>query len=204
MEELKHLETNLTHQNCSREEIQSRLDSGTACYHSVKNLLSSSWLSKELKFKIYRTIILLVVLYGFETWSLALREERRLMVFENRMLRGIFWPKGNELTGEWRKLHNEELNDLYCSPSIFRMIKSRRMRCAGHVAHTGERRGVYRVLVGKPEGKRPLERPRPRWDYNNNMDLQEVGWGALSWIDLYQNGDRWRAVVNAVMNLQVL
>jgi len=99
VEELKYLGTTLTHQNSSREEIQSRLKSGTACYHSVQNLLSSSWLSKNLKFKIYRTIILPVILYGFETWSLALREERRLMVFEYRVLRRIFWPKGNELTG---------------------------------------------------------------------------------------------------------
>jgi len=84
------------------------------------------------------------------------------MVFENRVLRRIFWPKENELTGEWRKLHNEELNDLYCSPSTFRVIKSRRMRWVGHVALMGERIGVCRVLVGKPEGKRPLERPRSR------------------------------------------
>jgi len=91
-----------------------------------------------------------------------LREGRRLRVFENRVLKRIFGPKRNEVTGEWRKLHNEELNDLYCSPSIVRMIKSRRMRWAGHVVRMGERRGVYRVLVGKPEGKRPLRRPRRR------------------------------------------
>jgi len=89
-----------------------------------------------------------------------LREERRLRVFENRVLRRIFGPKGDEVTGEWRKLHNEELNDMYCSPNIVWVIKSRRMRWAGHVARMGEKRGVYRVLVGKPKGKRPLGRPR--------------------------------------------
>ena len=104
------------------EEIKSRLKSGNACYHSVQNLLSYSLLSKNLKIKIYRTIILPVVLYGCETWSLTLREERRLRVFENRVLRGIFGPKRDEVTGEWRKLHNE-LNNLYCSPNIVRVIK---------------------------------------------------------------------------------
>jgi len=106
-------------------------------------------LSKNLKIKIYRTIILPIVLYGFKTWSLALREERRLRVFENRVLRRMFGPRRGEVTGEWRKLHNLELNDLYCSPDIVRAIKSRRMRRAGCVARMGERRGVYRVLVGE-------------------------------------------------------
>jgi len=104
-----------------------------------------------------------VVLYGCETWSLTLTEEGSLRVFENRVLRRIFGPKRDGVTGEWRKLHNEELNDLYCSPNIFWVIKSRRMRWAGNVAHMGERRGVYRVLVRKPEGKRPLGRPRRKW-----------------------------------------
>jgi len=113
-----------------------------------------------------------VVLYGCETWSLTLREECRLRVFENRLLRRIFGSKRDEVTGDWRKLHKEELNDLYCSPNIVRVIKSRRMRWAGHVARMGERRGVYRVLVGKPEGKRPLGRPRRRWEDNIKMDLQ--------------------------------
>ena len=98
---------------------------------------------------IYRTIILPVVLYGCETWSLILREERRLWVFENRVLGRIFGPKRDEVTEEWRKLHNEELNDLYCSPSIIRVIKWRRMRWTGHVARMGERRYLYWVLVGK-------------------------------------------------------
>jgi len=104
-----------------------------------------------------------------------LREERWLRLFENGVLRSIFWPKRDEVTGEWRKLHNEELNDLYCSPNIVQVIKSRRMRWAGHVARMGKRRGVHSVLVGKPEGKRPLERPRRRWKDNIKMDLQEVG-----------------------------
>ena len=133
-----------------------------ACYHSVQNLLSSRLLSKNLKIKIYRTIILPVVLYGCETRSLTLREKRRLRVFENRVLRKVFGPKRDEVTGEWRKLHNEELNDLYSVPNIVRVVKSRRMRWAWHVARMGEDRGVHRVLVGKPEGKRPLGRRRHR------------------------------------------
>ena len=135
---------------------------GNACCYSVQNLFSSRLLSKNLKIKIYRTINFPVVLYGCETWSLSLREEIRLRVFENRVLRRVFGPKRDEVTGEWRKLHNEELNDLYSLPNIVRVVKSRRMRWAGHVARMGEDRGMHRVLVGKPEGKRPLGRPRRR------------------------------------------
>ena len=124
-----------------------------ACYYSVQNLLSSRLLSKNLKIKIYRTIILPVVLHGCEIWSLTLRERRRLRVFENRVFRRVFGPKRDEMTGEWRKQHNEELNDLYFLPNIMRVVKTRRMRWAGHVARMGEDRGVHRVLVGKPEGK---------------------------------------------------
>ena len=137
--------------------------SGNTCYHSVQNLLSSNLLSKNLNIKIYKTMIFLVVLYGCETWSLTSREEQRLRVFENRVLRKIFGPKRDEVTGGWRELHNEEFNDLYSSSSIVQVIKSRRIRWAGNVARMGERRGVFRVLVGKPGGKRPLGRPRRRW-----------------------------------------
>jgi len=154
--------------------------------------LYSCLLSKNLKIKIYRTIILPVVLYGCETWSLTLKEKRRLRVYENmhRVLRRIFGPKRDKVTGEWRKLHNEELNDLYCSSNIVQVIKSRRIRWTGHVARMGEGRGVYRVLVGKPEGKRPLGRPRHRWEDNIKMDLQEVGCGGMDWIELAQDRDR--------------
>ena len=123
MEELKYLGTTLTNHNCIQKEIKSRLKLGNACYHSVQNLLSSRLLPKNLKIKIYRTIILPVVLYGCETWLVTLREEHRLRVFENRVLRRIFAPKRHGVREEWRKLHNEELNDLYSSPNIFRVIK---------------------------------------------------------------------------------
>jgi len=129
--------------------------------------------------------------------------ERWLRVFENRLLRRISGPKRDEVTGEWRKLHNEELNDLYCSPNIVRVIKSRRMRWAEHVARMGEGRGVYRVLMELLEGKRPLERPRRRWEDNIKMDLQEVGCGDIDWIELAQDRVRWWALVNVVMNLRV-
>jgi len=160
-------------------------------------------LSKNLKIKIYRTIIVLVVLYGCETWSLTLREERKLRVLENMVLRRIFGPRREEVTGEWRRLHNEELNDLYYSPNIVRVIKSRRMRWAGHVARMGEERVVYRVLVGKAGGKRPLGRPRRRCVDNIRMDLQEVGCEYMDWVGLAQDRDRWRTLVSAVMNLRV-
>jgi hypothetical protein len=124
--------------------------------------LSSSFLSTNIKIKQYRTVIFPVVLYGCETWSLTLREEQRLRVFENRVLRRIFGPKRDEVTGEWRRLHNKELNDLYSSPNILQVIKSRIMRWAGHVARVGEKRDAYWILVGRPKGKRPLWRPRRR------------------------------------------
>ena len=133
---------------------------------------------------------------------LTLRGERRLRVFENRVLRRVFGPKREEVTGEWRKLDNEELRDLYSLPNIVRVVKSRRMRWVGHVARMGEGRGVHRVLVGKPEGKRPLGRPRRRWEDNIKMDLREVGRGG-DWMELAQDRDRWRARVNKVMNFRV-
>ena len=167
----------------------------------MQSHLPSSLLSENLKIKIYRSIILSVVLYGCETWSLTLREERRLRVFENIVLRRIFGPKRDEVTAEWRLLHNEELNDLYCSPNSVRVIKSR-MRWAVNIARMGDRRRVYRVLVGKPKGKKPHRRPRRRWEDNIKMDLQEVGWDT-GWIELSQDRDRWRALVNDVMNFRV-
>jgi hypothetical protein len=124
---------------------------------------------KNIQIVIHRTIILPVVLYGCETWSLTLREERRLRVFENRVLRRVFGPKRDAITREWRKLHNEELKDLYCSPNIVWVIKSR-MRWVGHVVRMGERE-TYRVLVGRPDGNRPLVRPRRRWEDNIKIGL---------------------------------
>jgi hypothetical protein len=124
--------------------------------------LSSRLLSRNVKVNVYKTIILPVVLYGCETCSLTSREEHRLRVFENRVLRRIFGPKRDEVTGEWRKFHSEELNILYSSSNIIRQIKSRRMRWAGHVALMEEERNVYRVMMGKLEGKRPLGRQRHR------------------------------------------
>jgi hypothetical protein len=152
--------------------------------------LSSRLLSRNVKVKIYKTIILPVVLYGYETWSLTLRLEHRLKVFENRVLRRIFGPKRDEVTGEWRKLHNEELHSLYSSPDIVRQVKSRRMRWAGHVARMGEERKVYKVFVGKLEGKRPHGRPRRRWEDGIRMDLREIGLGGVDWIRLAEDRDR--------------
>jgi hypothetical protein len=118
-------------------------------------------------------------------------------------LRSILGSKRDEVTGEWRKLHNEELNDLYYSPTIVRVMKSRRMSWVGHVAHKGERRSVSRVLVGKPERKKPPGRPKCRWEDNIKMDIQEVGSGGMDWIELAQDRDRWRPFVNEVMNLRL-
>jgi hypothetical protein len=137
------------------------------------------------------------------TWSLTLKEEHRLRLFENRVLKKIFGLKRDEVTGEWRKLHNEELHDLYSSPSIIRIIKPRRMKWAGHVARMGEKRNVYRLLVGKPEKRRPLGRPRHRSLDNIRMDFVEVVWGDMDWIGLARDRNRWRALVNSVSNLWI-
>jgi 3-deoxy-D-manno-octulosonic-acid transferase len=152
----KYLGTTLTDHNCRQEEIKNRLNSGNASYLSVQSLLSSRLLSRNVKVK-------QLVLYECETWSHTLREEHRLMVFENRVLGRIFGQKREEVTGEWRKLHREELHILYSSPHIVRQIKSRRLRWEGHVVCMGEERNVYKVLMGKPEGKRPFGRLRSMW-----------------------------------------
>jgi hypothetical protein len=143
-------------------------------------------------------------LYGCETWSLTLREEHRLRVFENRVLRRIFGPKWDEVTGEWRKMHNEELLNFYSSPDIIRQIKSRRMRWAGHVARMGEERNVYRVLVGKLEGKYHLKDRGVDGRVGLKWTLGRLVGRGVEWIHLAQDRDRRRTVVNAVMNLRVL
>jgi hypothetical protein len=193
----------LTDQNSIQEEIKSRSKLGNACYHSVQNLLSSRLLSKNLKIKIYKILILSVILYACETWSLTLREERRLRLFENRVLRKVFGPEKDEVAREWRKLHNEGLNDLYSLPNIVRVVKSKPMRWAGHVARMVQDRGVHRVLVGKPEGKKLLGRPRHKWEDNIKMDFQEFGGGFGDWMELAQDRDRWRALVGTVRNFRV-
>jgi hypothetical protein len=137
VEQSKYLGTTRMNQNSIHEEMKSRLKSGNDCYHSVRNLLSFSLVSKNVKVKIYRTIILPVDLYDCETWSLTLREECRLRVFENGVPRGIFGGRRDDVTGQWRRQHNEDLYGLYSSPNIIRVIKSRRLRWAGHVACKG-------------------------------------------------------------------
>ena len=145
----------------------------------------------------------MVVLHGCETWSLTLREEHRLRVFENKILRKIFGAKKDEITGEWRKLHYAELHALCSQPNIIRNLKSRRLRWAGHVARMEHSRNAYRVLVGKPEEKRSLGRSRRRWEDNNKMDLRQVGCDSGEWTDLAEDRGQWRAYVRVVMNLLV-
>jgi len=190
----RYLGTALTNQNSIAEEIKSRLRSGNACHHLVQNLLSSRMPSRNLKIKRYRTIILPVVLYGCETWLLTLLEESKLRVFENMVLRRIFGPRRDEVTGEWRRLHNEELNDLYSSPNIVRVIKSRSLRWARHVACMGEERGVYRW---------GNQREGDHWG-----DLGVDGWIILGCISRRWDVSIWtglgrRTLVSAVMNLRV-
>ena len=183
VEEFKYLGTTLTNQNSIQEEIKSRLILGMTANIQCRIFFSSSLLSKNLKIKVYRTIILPVVLYGCETLLLRFREEHTLKVFENRVTGRVFGTKRDEVTVEWRKLHN----DLYSLPNIVQVVKSRRMRWAGHVACMGEGRGVHRVLVGKPEGRRPLGRPRCRWEDNIKTDILEVGGGFGDWMELAQD-----------------
>jgi hypothetical protein len=151
--QFRYLRATVRNQHLIQEEIKRRLNSVNACYHSVHNLLSFRLLSINIKIRIYKTIILSVVLYGYETLSLTLRDEQRLRVLENRVLRRIFGPKGNEVMGGWKKLHNDELHNLYSSPNIIRMMKSRRMRWAGQVALSGEKWNTDMILMGHPAGK---------------------------------------------------
>jgi hypothetical protein len=185
-------------------EIKQRLNSGNACFYALNKLLKSRDLSRNTKLRIYKTIILPVVLYGCETWALTRQQENRFRVFENKILRKIFGAKRDEETGEYRRLHNQELEELFDSPSIIRVMKARRTRWAGHVARMGEERVARKILEGKPEGKRPLGRPRQRWEDNVKRDIFEVESDQVSWRELAQNREDWRACVNAViMNFRV-
>jgi hypothetical protein len=138
-------------------------------------------------------------LYGYETWSLTLREGHKFNVFENRVLR-IFGP---EVVGDWRRLHNEELHNLYASPHITRVIKSRRMKWIWDVAHMGEMRSTCRIVIGKPEGKKSLTRPRRRSEDNIRMDHRGISWEVADWMHLAQDSDQWRALMNVIVNLRV-
>jgi hypothetical protein len=156
---------------------------------SPKSFVFPSHIKKPKDYNV-RIVIFSVVLYGCETWSFTLEEKHRLRVFENRVLRRIFGPKREE-DGSWRKMHNDELHSLYSSPNIVMMIKSRRMRWAGHVARMEEGRGVYRVLVGRSEGKRPQRKPRGRWEDNIKMDLRKIGIDGgtgFSWLRIWSSG----------------
>jgi hypothetical protein len=154
-------------------------------------------LSKIIKIEIYRSVILPVVLYECETWSLTLREGHRLRVFESRMLRKIFGPTKEVVTGDWRKLYN-----VYSSRNIIWVTKLRRMEWVGNVTRMGQKRNIYRVSVEKPEAKRPLRRPSHTWEDNIELDLNEMEWDGLDWIPLSQaRGQQW-AFVKMVMNLQ--
>jgi hypothetical protein len=157
---------------------------------------------QNTKVRVYRTVVLPFVLYGCETWSLTLREGQRLRVFENRVLRRLFGPTRDEATGEWRRLHNEELNDLYLSPNIIRVIKSRRMRLAGHVPRMGEKRGAYRILVGDLREGDHLRDPGVDGRIVLKWIFKKWDWG-MDWIELAQDRDSWRALVNAVVNIRV-
>jgi hypothetical protein len=149
------------------------------------------------------TNVMIILAAVRNVWSLTLREEHRLRVFENKVLRRTFGPKRDDVMGEWRKLHNEELRDLYSSPSIIRIMKSKMMRWAGHVARMGEKRNAYRLLVEGQRERYRLGRPRRRWVDNIRMDIGEVGWSDVDWIGLAKDRNRWRALVKSVLNLRV-
>jgi hypothetical protein len=181
-----YLETTLTLQNCMYKENKSRLNSRNACYRPVHGLLSFLLLSEDVKVKICKTIILPVILYGCETWSLTLREEHRQRALEKRVLRRIFKPKGDEVMGDWRYFNSEELHKLYSSSDIIRQMKSRGMRWAG-MWRAWERK----EKLGNFEGKRPLERPRRRWEDGIRMDLRKIGlgvWSGVIWIRVGTRG----------------
>ena len=164
--------------------------------------MTSSLLSKNIKIKIYKTIILSVVLYGCKTWSLTLREERRLRVFESRVLRGVFVPKRDGVTGVWGKLNKEELNDLYSAPNFFGW--SYRKEGMGRACSTYRGQERCRQDFGwETWGKRPLGRPRPTCEDNIKMYLQVLGCRGMNWIDLAQNRDSWQELVNSVMKFRV-
>jgi hypothetical protein len=169
----------------------------------VQDLPSSSLLSTNIKIKIYKIIILPVVLFRCETWSLILREEHRLGMFENRVVRRILGPTRDKVTEEWGELNNEALHNLYSSPNIIQVIKSRRMRWGGACNMYGGWERCIQDFLGRPEGRRRLGRPRHRWEDNIKIDLQEVGWKGTDWIDMAEGRDRRQALVNAVMTLHV-
>ena len=176
------------------------LKAGNSCYYLVQILFSSRLLSKNLKIKIYKILILADVLYGCEAWSLTLRKEHMLRVFENRILRQIFGPK-RDVNEEWRRLHNEELHNLYRSPNIVRVIRSRRLRWVGHIARMEEVRSTFKILTGKSTEMRPLGRFRHRWEDNIRMGLKEIDINTRNWIGSAQDWD-WRALENAALNLK--
>jgi hypothetical protein len=167
--------------------------------------LIRSVFNKDISVNIPKTIILPVVFYGCETWYLTLKEEHRVRVSENRVLKRIFGPKREEVAGDWRRLHNEGLHNLYTSPIIVKVIKSRRMRWTGHIARMGEMRNAYKSLVGKPERKRPRGRPRHRWEdsITRRMSLRGIEWESVEWMHLAQDRDQLWAVVNTVMKFRV-
>jgi hypothetical protein len=185
----EYLVTTLTNQNDIRDEIKSRLNSGNACYFSVQNLLSSR-LTKTLKIKVYKTVILPVVLHGCETWSLTLMEEHRLRVSENRVLRRIFGPKREE-EGSWRKLHSDELHSLYSSPNIVTVIKIKEVEVGGTCGTHGGRERRLQGFSWEARRQEPLRRPRRRWEDNIKMDLREKGWmgrTGFGWLRIWSNG----------------
>ena len=203
VEKFRYLGVTVTNTNDIRIEIKRRINIGNACYYSLEKIVSpvcfpGNWKLRHIKQ--YYTTGCIVWL-----WNLVsiFREEHRLRVFENKVLRKIFGANKDEITGEWRKLQNAELHTLYSSSNIIRNLKSRRLRWAGHVARVEQSRNAYRDLVGEPERMRPLGRPRRRWEDSFKIDLRELGCYAGDWIDLAWDMDQWW-VFRTVMNLQVL